>query len=315
MKPEPEDLAEFFRTRKIGFGRCLEPTMQCDQPAIRAHSIQNRQTITLLEQDNHVFAWQPRFSQDGPDIALRRIGRNDASTFTGICNRHDTELFKSLDTKPLDAADREQLFLLAYRGITCELHAIMAGVVQLQTLIRQSQRRHSPDSSIPAGQKAVEQMLLSWATWRYRHGNYDEPLLRRSFDGIEHDVIDLNDQAPCLAASSFITVRDAPLNEDLVGAAINILPVSSTRTLAAFSYAKKDQGNVRAALDRVLSSGGDVQKYELSKLVSSRISNVLLSPRHFVQWGEERRKKIADAFVRTSQSQQDVGEDADFMLF
>jgi hypothetical protein len=45
MSPEPEDLAEFFRTRKIGFGRCLEPTMQCDQPAIRAHSIQNRQTI------------------------------------------------------------------------------------------------------------------------------------------------------------------------------------------------------------------------------------------------------------------------------
>jgi hypothetical protein len=24
--------------------RCLEPTMQCDQPAIQAHSIQNRQT-------------------------------------------------------------------------------------------------------------------------------------------------------------------------------------------------------------------------------------------------------------------------------
>jgi hypothetical protein len=62
MKLEPEYLAEFFRTRKIGFGRCLEPTMQCDEPAIRAHSIQNRQTITLLEQDNHVLAWQPRLS-------------------------------------------------------------------------------------------------------------------------------------------------------------------------------------------------------------------------------------------------------------
>jgi len=28
----PEELAEFFRTRKIGFGRCLEPTMQYGQP-------------------------------------------------------------------------------------------------------------------------------------------------------------------------------------------------------------------------------------------------------------------------------------------
>ena len=54
-----------------------------------------------------------------------------------------------------------------------------------------------------------------------------------------------------------------PLNEDLVGVAINILPVSETRTVAAFSYAKKDQGSVRAAFDRILGSTGDVQKYEL----------------------------------------------------
>lgn len=317
MDPKPEDLAEFFRTRRIGFGRCLEPTMQCGEPAIRAHSIQNRQTIALLEQNNHVLAWQPRFSQAGPDIALRRIGRNDASTFAGFCNQHDTELFRPLDTKALDAADREQLFLLAYRGITCELHAIMTAVVQLQSLYtaRVERGADSPDSSSPAGQKALEQMLLSWATWRYRHSYYDEALLRRSFDGVEHDVLDLNDQAPCLAASSFITVKDVPINEELVGVAINILPVSETRTVAAFSYAKKDQGSVRAALDRILGSTGDTQRYELSKLVLSRISNVLISPRHFDLWSEERKKKIADAFVRTVESQQDVGEDADFMLF
>jgi hypothetical protein len=193
----------------------------------------------------------------------------------------------------------------------------MTGVVQLQSLYTARVERgvDSPDSSSPAGQKALEQMLLSWATWRYRHGYYDEPLLGQSFDGIEHDLIDLNDQAPCLAASSFITVKDVPLNEDLVGVAINILPVSATRTVAAFSYAKKDQGSVRAGLDRILGSTGHVQKYELSKLVLSRISNVLISPRHFDQWGAERAKKIADAFMRTVEGHQDVGEDADFMLF
>jgi hypothetical protein len=41
-------------------------------------------------------------------------------------------------------------------------------------------------------------MLRSRGTWRYRHSYY-EPLLRRSFDGVEHDVIDLNDQASDLA--------------------------------------------------------------------------------------------------------------------
>ena len=74
MNPKPEDMAEFFRARNIGFGRCLEPRMQCDQSAVRAHSIQNCQTITLLEQNNHLLAWQPRFSPAGPDIALTRAG-------------------------------------------------------------------------------------------------------------------------------------------------------------------------------------------------------------------------------------------------
>jgi hypothetical protein len=58
-----------------------------------------------------------------------------------------------------------------------------------------------------------------------------------------------------------------------------------------------------------------VQKYELSKLVLDRISNVLISPRHFDRWSMEKSKKIADAFVRAVERQQDVGEDADFMLF
>ena len=95
-------------------------------------------------------------------------------------------------------------------------------------------------------------MLLSWATWRYRHRYYDEPLLRQSFDVVEHDVIALNDQAPCLAASSFITLKDVPVDQALAGVAINILPVSETLTVAVFSYAKQDQGIVRAALDRSL---------------------------------------------------------------
>ena len=82
-------------------------------------------------------------------MADPQVGRNDASTFAGFCNQHDAELFRLLDTKPPDRADREQLFLLAYRGITCELHAIMTGAVQLQSLYtaRIERAADSPDSS------------------------------------------------------------------------------------------------------------------------------------------------------------------------
>jgi hypothetical protein len=47
MDPKREIWPSFFGPGKFGFGRCLEPTMQCGEPAICAHSIQNRQTIAL----------------------------------------------------------------------------------------------------------------------------------------------------------------------------------------------------------------------------------------------------------------------------
>jgi len=291
--------------------------MQCGEAAIRAHSIQNRQTISLLENDNHVIAWQPRFSQAGPDVALRKVGRNEASTFSGFCGQHDTALFRPLDTKPLDVGDQEQLFLLAYRAISFELHAIMTGVMQLQTLYaaRIDRGVDVADESSPAGQKSVEQMLLSWATWRYRFEYYDQPMLSGTHGDVVHDIITFDGQAPCLAASSFITVKDVPVADNLAGVAINILPVSASRTVAVFSCARQHQASVRTALDRVFEAVGDTQKYELSKLVLSRISNVLFSPAHLATWRPGKAEKIVAAFVGTVSTQQDVGDDVDFMLF
>ena len=101
--------------------------MQCSQQVIRAHSIQNGQAIELLAEDDHVIAIQPHYSATAPELQFRPIGRSEASTFPGFCNQHETEIFRPLDIKPLDTTDKEQLFLLAYRSISRELHAIMDG--------------------------------------------------------------------------------------------------------------------------------------------------------------------------------------------
>ena len=314
---DPDNIADFFCTQKIGFERCLDPSMRCKERAIRAHSIQNRQIIDLLQENNQVLAWQPRFSLDRLDIILRTIGRNEASTFTGFCNQHDTELFKPLDTKPLDIHNREQLFLLAYRGITCEMHAIMMYAVRFQSLHRMRIERgvDSADELSPVGRQATHQMLLAWATWKYRNTYYDTPLLTGSGADIEHDVIVFEDQEPCLAASSFFTLKDVAADKELVGVAINVLPLDGNKTIAVFSYSKRDRGHAHAALDRVLDSSGSLQKYELSKLILSRVSNVLISPRQYGSWAENKQTKIANAFVQSAREQEDVAEDLDLMLF
>src|ERR1700683_2516312 len=123
MTITPENLARFFRTHNSRFDKCLEPRMKCGQKAIYAHSIQNARVIDLIVTKGHVIAPTIKFSKTSYQIEFKSIGRNEASTFTGLCNEHATRLFKPLDTKPFDFNDREQLFLLAYRSVTRELHA------------------------------------------------------------------------------------------------------------------------------------------------------------------------------------------------
>jgi hypothetical protein len=101
------------------------PTLDCGKPAIRAHSIQNGGTLGELCDDNHVYVlrakptldYQPRM----PEFV--RVGRNQATTFTGLCNEHDTALFLPIESRPLDLSDPEHVFLMTYRSALRGAHA------------------------------------------------------------------------------------------------------------------------------------------------------------------------------------------------
>jgi len=322
QKPStPEDkklLGKAFRIYNWQFGKCLAPAMQCQNAPIQAHSIQNGRVIDLLEDKGHVIALAPRFSQAGPDIRFRSIGRNLASAFLGFCGQHDNEIFAPLDKKPFDTADQEQLFLLAYRAVSRELHATMDAVSKIQSMykVRVDQGIDFTDDQSPAGVKAVEQMLFSWTTWKYRNKFYDEPLVAREFSVIAHDVLTFQNQTPALAVSSFISLDDMrPGDADFPGVAVNVLPVSGDTTVAIFSYAPSITGKVRTSLDRILTANGDHQNYELSKLIIARMSNFIVSPTHFVAWSKDKVDRLERAAIESVVSGRDPEEHQDLMLF
>jgi hypothetical protein len=179
----------------------------------------------------------------------------------------------------------------------------------------------------PAVQKSGAAALLhAWITWRYRAQNFDVDLLAGDYSKIEHDVIAFEEQKPCIAVSSLFTIEGVTKDEDTVRIALNILPVSDAKTVAVFSYHKNDCELARAALDRVINTTGEYQKYELSKLVIRKMSNFYISPAHFEGWTKARADVIKDEFTTTiwREHSRNIGndlgqpsqtEDRDFMLF
>jgi hypothetical protein len=157
--------------------------------------------------------------------------------------------------------------------------------------------------------------MLAWATWRYREKFFDRSLHSSNYAGIQSDVITMENQPARLAVSPFFTLEDRRLDGDLAGVTLNVLPLSSDKTVAVFSYADRDRGIALAAFGRILEATGDTQKYELSKLIIGRMENFLIAPNHFRTWSQDKIERIKNAFLETAIAHGQIEEHQDLILF
>ena len=112
---------------------CFWPREDCRQKAVRAHSVQNSCILDLLCRDGHVIMPKLDLSPDKPpECVFQPVGRNLATTFTGLCRNHDRELFKPIEAKPIQTSNLQHLFLLAYRAVLKESHDSRKAAIGLQ---------------------------------------------------------------------------------------------------------------------------------------------------------------------------------------
>lgn len=60
------------------------------------------------------------------------MGRNNATTFTGLCADHDADLFRPIDTNEIDLSSDEHLFLLSYRAVLKEAYMTRKSAIDTQ---------------------------------------------------------------------------------------------------------------------------------------------------------------------------------------
>ena len=128
------ELKQFIYSQpKKRYEKCFWAKTDCNKAPINAHSIQNSKTLDRLVYDNHVYMAVTKQDLDGvPDIEFKLVGRNKATTFTGLCSEHDRELFLPIDCHEFDINNEEQKFLIAYRSVLRELHSRMKAAKDIQ---------------------------------------------------------------------------------------------------------------------------------------------------------------------------------------
>ena len=276
----------FFEIQKLEYDKCLAGELNsCDQPAIRAHSIQNSQNIMgLIARDGHVVMIRAHMTDASPELRIETVGRNKASTFVGLCARHDGEVFRALDTVDLNPSDQEQLFLLAYRALLREQQVLMTGGLRLQ--------RAADEIGGAAEITALQFQLNAYTFDVYRRTYFDPVLVSGDFEAIEHDVIEVSTKAPTVAVSSLFSLDEVDRPGDVVRSALSVLPISRERSIAVFSYTQDDAGLARRALDAILTAADRDQRLELSRLILDSAENFIVSPAFVDEWDQEKTETI-----------------------
>ena len=130
---------------------------KCSKKAIQAHSIQNKGVLEEIAEDGHVITLNLVQDLDnGPRLEFQRLGRNKATTFTGLCNKHDTLLFQSIDLNPINTSNQDHLFLLSYRSVLRELHTQYRAASMTQKIYMKSLELDHLDS-----EKSNKLMMLA----------------------------------------------------------------------------------------------------------------------------------------------------------
>lgn len=296
-----EKLNTFFETQRLRYGRCLDPTLSCEHKAIRAHSVQKATAIDLIAENNHVSEIKFKLVKKKPECRFELIGRNNASTFTGFCSEHDAEIFRPIDTKPLSIDDEEQLFLLAYRSVSRELHATLEGAMKIQSAyLSLVEKGEVPkDQPSAAGIEAVQHMMKAWAAWKYRFKFFDKRFEDKRFKELRHIKFVIKERKPSLAASSFFSADLKPWGKPFVAIIVNIVPLSESETAVIFSYARKHSRKAVEYLRPITTASGQKKLYELSFLLIDRAENFFVRPSVVAGWGAEKLRNIENAFTAT----------------
>ncbi|AMS45544.1 hypothetical protein [Aminobacter aminovorans] len=317
MAQAQSNISDFFKTMKVRFEKCLEPTLSCTAAAISAHSVQNATALGLIADDNHVYEMRMRVRNGAPQCGFEKVGRNQASTFSGLCGHHDTEIFKVIDTRPLSLEDKEQLFLIAYRSVTRELHVVMEAAMRLKTTLHRQVRAGivPKDETSPAMIEATAYMMKSWGVWKHRLEFYDKPMVKRRFDDVGHSIFVIEGRKPVLASSSFFSVDDRLWGKRFAGVTLNVIPTSVTETAVIVSYPKEQSGQARRYVAPVFLKRGDERLVALSHMIVDRAENFFVSPAHLEGWPVDKRTQIEEAFVGTVIRGEAAKPSPELMLF
>ncbi len=261
LKPRPT-IEESIKTFNKIFDKryCLHPgakTGNCDGDIVRAHTVQRSGGLSKIAHTKHVYRLMPKLSYSPPSFSIipKRIGINEASTFTGFCQIHDTKTFERIEKVPF-TAEVDQIFLLAYRALSREVF-MKSNQLELIDFM------HDQDKGLDTLAQIEFQgfiksygygVALGAATMNRQKEKYDKALLNDVYTSLNYYVAYIEETPEFLCSGTSI------VETDFLGRGYNQLGRSDIeQEIITFSIVPIDDGG--AIVFATLDNGDDIKSF------------------------------------------------------
>lgn len=241
-----------------------------------------------------------------------RVGRNNASTFTGLCLTHDNTIFRPIDDSLPDHENTEHLFLLAYRAVLREYRVVLQNAIGFQsTYMKSVESGQSPEHEpCEFGMFATSHLMNAYEMHVYKT-TFDSAHLGRGSSSLEHHVIQFANQTPIFAVSSSFSLDD--VNAPKTPRVARTVYSNEAGVVPVLSATKTDSPFVFHFLRRLFDSSPDRQKYLLSKIVLHCCDNIVISPDLYDHLPDDTKEAMISFYTKTFI--ENAWESEDFRLF
>ena len=287
--------------KRANIKTCLYPDKsQYSEGIIQAHGLQNNKILSKLSENGDVYMVDVLFGKNGPQIELVKQGRKKATTFTGFCGKHDTEVFSPIENQDYETGNKMQEALFAFRALAKEWHTKLKSKNMFDGVLKTNRNEYvlAFYEGIMLALDDIEKEMLA----------FQEVLLVEAPDRISTKLIVFEGEAD-VAVSACIT-----MSHDFNGKRlehftshpwltpdqlfITIFPQNG-KTFCLLSYDTNATETFAFLDEQLLNKSVAEQKELLSRLVIHHSENIVYSPRYIDALSEQQKTLLKERITES----------------
>lgn len=319
-----EEALAFVRQGSLrGFARCEVGKAHCRRKPVRAHVISRAQLAHVTDRGQGIrIETRPSLRRSGESwndyrrriLQFNPAGMNNLLVFRGICGRHDTELFTSLD-KGFQPGNHQHAFMQAYRTALYQDYIYWREAERMNRLrVQRGQRRiedegrgaefseHELRVIIPAANARVHRLQMS--SWM--KDGMDSEVAYRQFR-FDHS-------GPAVAGAGVMRVG-SPRFSGMDSLNLTVIPLGPTQTIVNAVMAQRSEPLLDEVVGDLLKGKSCAQKVLLSGLMLRSFPDFAVAPQQWNKKDDSWRESVWSSRVAHFTGDYDEHPDREITFF